>query len=78
MNRKEFTVMNLDDLIYQGEIPNLHPEIFTPNQWAWTYRNRDNNGLSEITVILNGKGYINMPKLPDWLETRKETNLKSA
>jgi hypothetical protein len=68
--------MNLDDLIYQGEIPKLYPEIFTDNQWAWTYRNRENNGLSKITVILNGKGYLIKPKLPDWLETRIESNLK--
>jgi hypothetical protein len=70
--------MNPTDLIYQGEVPQRFPNLFTPNQWQWTYRNRENNGLDEIVIILNGKGYIDISRLPDWLETRHELNLKSA
>jgi len=70
--------MNPTDLIYQGEIPQQFPNLFSDNQWQWTYRNRENNGLDELVVILNGKGYIDISKLSDWLETRHEVNLKSA
>lgn len=71
-------MINPDDLTYQGEIPKLYPHLFTENQWLWTYRNRDINGLSDIVYILNNKGYLDMQHFGDWLGSRRETNLKAA
>lgn len=70
--------MNPNNLVYQGDIPNLFPRLFTDNQWAWIYRNRHTNGLDEFIYILNNRGHVDLETFPDWLESRKESHLKSA
>lgn len=70
--------MNPKDLVPHREIPRLFPHLFTDNQWDWTFRNRDKNGLDDLVYDVNGHKLVDLPRFPDWVETRRETNLKSA
>lgn len=64
------------DLIPHRKIPQKYPNIFTPNQWEWTLRNKDKNGLDQFVYRLNNQKYIHEPGFLQWVAQRRESILR--
>jgi len=71
--------MNPQDLVPHREIPKLLNGLISDNQWEWLMRMRHENGLDEYIFDINGKLHADLPGIKSgWLESRRESHLKSA
>ena len=54
------------------EIPDLFPNLFSRNQWAWALRNRERNGLYRAVRRLGRRLIVHVPTLLEVIDDHTE------
>lgn len=56
------------DLICSHQFPDLYPELYTKNSWAWAVKQRANNGLSKAFHKVGKKLFVDPKALVECIK----------